>query len=98
MPPVTLACGFGFWCFLTMLMPSTSSLPVSSTWLTLPRRPLSLPVMTTISSPFLILFMSALLHHFRRQRDDLHEAVAQLARDRPEDACANRLQFIRHEN
>src|SRR5438445_5646190 len=33
--------------------------------------------------------------HFRRERDDLHEAfAAQLARDRPEDARADRLELV----
>src|SRR5258708_7438994 len=79
MPPATPAFGFGFWCFLTTLTPSTTSLPLSRTTDTVPRRPLSLPVVTTTSSPFLILLMSA-SDDFRRQRHDLHEAVAQLAR------------------
>src|SRR5690349_7811016 len=92
MPTDTPAFGFGFWCFLTTLMPSTSTLPVGSTALTVPRRPLSLPVVTTTSSSFLILFMTS-SDDFRRQRHDLHEAVAQFARDRSEDAGADGLEF-----
>src|SRR5689334_15481743 len=92
MPPATPAFGFGFWCFLTTLMPSTSTLPAGSTALTVPWRPLSLPVVTTTSSPLRILFMAS-SDDFRRQRHDLHEAVAQFARDRPEDAGADGLEL-----
>src|SRR5258705_11866666 len=61
-----------------------------------PRLPLSRPAMTTTLSPFLILRMvpPASLQYFRRERHDLHEPlVAQLARDGPEDARADRLEL-----
>src|SRR6476659_9927253 len=56
--------------------------------------------MTTTLSPFLILRISLLLRrgflkHFRRERHDLHEPLAaQLARDRSEDARADRLELV----
>src|SRR3954469_7006244 len=53
--------------------------------MTLPVLPRSLPEMTMTSSSRRI--FTAMLEHLRRERHDLHEvAVAQLARDRPEDA------------
>src|SRR5688500_5529999 len=62
---------------------------------TVPRLPLSLPVVTTTSSPFLILCMLVVpLQHFRRERTDLPESLrAHLARDRSEDAGADRLEL-----
>src|SRR3954469_14898235 len=55
-----------------------------------PVLPRSLPLMTTTSSSRRIL--GAMLEHLRRERDDLHEvALAQLARDRAEDARAARV-------
>src|SRR5215211_401542 len=66
---------------------------------TSPRLPLSRPAMTTTLSPFLILLMfvgfpGVSLQHFRRQRDDLHESLgAELARDGPENARADRLEL-----
>src|SRR5690606_27520812 len=100
MPPCTggMAFGLAFWCFLAMLMPSTSTRSSSNTRSTVPRRPLSFPLMTTTSSPFLILFISnflgpSALQAFRRQRNDLHKLVrAKLARHRPENAGADRLE------
>src|SRR3989338_4276147 len=80
-------------------MPPTSRYS-PSTRNTLPRLPLSLPVITITSSFFLILRMISLdsicyrLQHFRCQRDDLHELLGtQLACHRPEDARADRLQL-----
>jgi hypothetical protein len=62
---------------------------------TVPRLPLSRPAMTTTSSPLRILFMvRSGPRDFRRQRHDLHEALgAQFARDRAEDAGADRLEL-----
>src|SRR5690606_21753413 len=52
------AFGFGRWCFFATLMPSTiTRRPSSTTWSTVPRRPRSLPAMTTTWSPFLIFLM-----------------------------------------
>jgi hypothetical protein len=66
---------------------------------TVPRLPLSLPVMTMTSSPLRILFHGRSLQHFRRQRHDLHEALgAQLARHRAKDTRANRLQLVIEEH
>src|SRR5215469_708286 len=96
-PPATFAFGFGRWCFFAMFTFSTRMRSSSSTLSTDPRRPLSLPAITTTSSPFLILFICLLpgaLQHFRCQRDDAHEGLgAQFARHRPEDARADRLQL-----
>src|SRR5512139_897878 len=85
MPPVTPLIGLGLACFLTIPTPSTTTWSVSSTRRTVPRLPLSLPVMTTTSSPLRILFIPISLQHFGRQRNDLHEAFAtELTRHRPE--------------
>src|SRR5262249_57783705 len=64
--------------------------------MTVPRLPLSRPASTTTSSPFLILCMS---QHLWSERNDVHEALgAQLARDRPEDARADRLELGREQH
>src|SRR5215472_4581703 len=90
----------------TILTPWTMTRPsVGRTRRTSPVLPLSLPVMTTTLSPFLIfsLLMSAnpklccalASEHFGSQRHDLHElARAQLARHRSEDARADRLALL----
>src|SRR3954470_20911070 len=97
-PPVIPFIGFGLTCFLTTLTPSTISRSSSTRLSTVPRRPLSRPVRTMTWSPFRILFISTIpggrSEHFRRERDDLHEALgAELARHRPEDARADRLEL-----
>src|SRR6185295_5268570 len=98
MPPCSPFIGLGRWCFFTWLMPATRTCS-SSTRVTSPRLPLSRPVITTTLSPFLILRIAILyvnppLQDFRRERDDLHESLgAQLARDRPEDPRADRLEL-----
>src|SRR3989338_711975 len=80
-------------------MPLTSRYS-PSTRNTLPRLPLSLPVITITSSFFLILRMIFLdsiccrLQHLRYQRNDLHELFGtQLACHRPEYTRADRLQL-----
>src|SRR3954447_17755611 len=81
----------GLVCRFWMFMPSTKTrFFFGSTRRTLPVLPLSLPEMTsTVSSRRIFKPMS---EHLRRKGDDLHEvAVAQLARDRPEDARAARI-------
>src|SRR5687767_10124880 len=95
MPPVTPFIGFGRWCFFTLLAPSTSTWSASTIRSTVPRLPLSRPVTTITSSPFLILCMRlSCLQHFRGKRNDLHEAFgAQLPRDRPEYACPDGLEL-----
>ncbi|CSI81426.1 Uncharacterised protein [Vibrio cholerae] len=50
MPPWTPIAGTGFWCFLTRLIPSTITLPVARTLVTLPFLPLSFPARTITSS------------------------------------------------
>src|SRR5882672_7233023 len=66
---------------------------------TVPRFPLSLPVVTMTSSPFLIFSIVlvpvvARLEHFGRQRNDFHEALGpQLAGHGPEDARTDGLQL-----
>src|SRR3954447_25509324 len=105
-PPVMPFIGFGLTCFLTTLTPSTISRSSSTRLSTVPRRPLSRPVRTRTWSPFRILFISTVpgcarspmsagrSEHFRRERDDLHEALgAKLPRHRPEDARADRLEL-----
>src|SRR6186997_2395625 len=83
-----------------MFTPSTTTWPSSSTFTTVPRRPLSLPAVTTTSSPLRILFITAFSsEHFGCQRDDLHELRrAQLARDGSEDARADRLELVRQQH
>src|SRR5688572_25758651 len=95
MPPVTPFIGLGRWCFFTRFAPSTSTWSTSTIRSTVPRLPRSRPVVTTTSSPFLILFIGlSSLQHFRRERDDLHEALgSELARDRTEYARADRLEL-----
>src|SRR3954462_1063808 len=99
MPPGWFFIGFGFVFLFTVFTPLTMTCSSSTICATSPRLPLSRPAMTTTLSPFLILRMTFLflvraLQHFRRQRDDLHEPLgAQLARDRPEDARADRLEL-----
>src|SRR4051812_28002209 len=97
-PPVVPFIGLGLTCFFTTFTPSTSRWVSSTRAVTVPRLPLSRPVSTMTWSPLRILFMSVprgvASEHFRRKRDDLHEALgAQLARDRPEDAGADRLEL-----
>src|SRR5258708_33646290 len=98
MPPLWPAAG-RVWRF-TMLTHCTTTRSTSrSTRSTSPRLPLSRPVTTTTLSPFLILNFAAMSEHLGRQRHDLHElARAQLARDRSEDARADRLALFRDED
>src|SRR5690606_10944513 len=78
---------------------STTTRSSPRTRVTTPRRPLSRPAITTTSSPFLMRFIVPFLQHFRRERNDLHEpARAQLARDRPENARADRLEAVVQEH
>src|SRR5438132_2484192 len=92
--------GFGFVWRLIMFTPSiTSRFFSGSTFSTRPRLPRSLPVMTRTLSFFRIgvarrdILISS--KHFRRQRNDLHEAAfAQLAGDRTEHARADRLVVV----
>src|SRR5574338_776387 len=100
MPPVTPFIGLGRWCFFTLFAPSTTTCSASTILSTVPRLPLSRPAITTTSSPFLILRITLVpLQHFRRERDDLHELLAaQFPRDRPEDACADRLELRRQQH
>src|SRR5262245_51285801 len=98
-PPVTPFIGFGRTCFLTTLMPSTTTCDASTRLNTVPRLPLSLPAITITSSPLrmrsiarsLDFFVSlCLLQDFRCERDDLHESLrAKFARHRPENAGAD---------
>src|SRR6478672_4857192 len=101
MPPGWFFIGLGFVCRFTWFTPLTITCVSSTTLATSPRLPLSRPAMTTTLSPFLILRMCSLFEleaaseDFRRQRDDLHEPLgAQLARDRSEDAGADRLELV----
>src|SRR5215217_3462507 len=77
-----------------MLMPCTTTrFSVGRTLVTLPVRPLSLPVRTTTLSPDLIL--AAMLQDLRSQRDDLHVVLgAQFAGNRAEDPRADRLVLL----
>src|SRR5687768_636842 len=98
MPPGWLRCGLPRACFFATLMPATSTVPSGRMSPIVPVRPLSFPDRTTTSSPLRNLFMAfeilLSLEHFRCEGNDLHEPlVAQLARHRPEDAGADRLQL-----
>src|SRR5690606_9312681 len=89
--------GFGRWCFLTRLMPSTSKCDSSTIRNTVPRLLRSRPVTTTTSSPFLILRICVfvLLQHFRSQRHNLHEALGpQFTGYRSKNPGADGLQFL----
>src|SRR4029078_6414678 len=96
-PPVIPFIGFGLTCFFTTLTPSTTSRSWSTRLSTVARRALSRARRTMTWSPFRILFISTIpvrSEHFRRERDDLHEAFgAELSRHRPEDALS-RLQRV----
>src|SRR5574337_1843471 len=101
-PPVVPFIGLGLTCFLTTLTPSTIRCWSSARLDTTPRLPLSRPAITITWSPLRILFMALLScglrppsEHFGRERDDLHETLAaQLARHRPEDPGADRLELV----
>src|SRR5512133_2990827 len=104
MPPCVPFCGLGRVWRLTMFTFSTSTFS-PSTRMTVPRRPLSRPVMTTTSSPLRILFIpfpalrARCSEHFGRERDDLHELRrAQFACDRSEDTGADRLHLVREQH
>src|SRR5687768_17048200 len=96
MPPVCPFIGLGRWCFFTRFTPSTTTWSASMRRSTVPRLPLSRPASTTTSSPFLIRSIS---EHLWSERYDLHEALgAQLARHRPENARADRLEPRREQH
>src|SRR6185437_14016884 len=91
-PPVWPAPGL-VWRFTIFTPCTTTRFSSRSTRSTSPLLPLSRPVMITTLSPFLIL--SFISEHLGSERHDLHElARAQLARDRPEDARADRLALL----
>src|SRR3569832_1409676 len=80
MPPGVPRLGLPLVWRLIILMFSTTTRSSTRTVNTVPRLPLSLPVITKSSSPFLILRIARpprhLLHrsqHFGRERHDLHE-------------------------
>src|SRR5688572_31222673 len=102
MPPFTFFCGFGRVCRLMMLMPSTiSRFLTGSTLSTRPRFPLSLPVVTTTVSlrRMGVCSLDIFLEHLWGERYDLHEpALAQLSRHRTEDARADRLVLVVHQD
>src|SRR5262245_50114168 len=88
--------GRGFVCRLTRLRFSTTTfLSLGRASITRPCLPRSLPLRMWTRSPFLILMVWAISEHLRRQGNDLHEVLlAQLARDRPEDAGAARVALV----
>src|SRR5471032_2923670 len=99
MPPLMFLPGFGFVWRLIMFTPSTIRRFFSgSTFSTRPFLPRSLPVIISTLS----FFRSGVakvdiktLQNLRRQRNDLHEtALAQFARDRPEDTGTDRLVVV----
>src|SRR5574343_1958922 len=99
MPPATPFMGFGLTCFLARLTPSTSTCSSPTRRSTEPRLPLSLPLMTTTSSPLRIFSIILSLQHFRSQRHDLHEALGtQFAGHRAKDARADRLELVVEKN
>src|SRR5574343_1294902 len=99
MPPATPFIGFGRTCFFARLTPSTTTWSASTRRTTVPRLPLSLPVITTTSSPLRIFSITRPLQNFRSQGHDLHEALGtQFAGYRAKDARANRLELVVEEN
>src|SRR5687767_7956158 len=98
-PPVMPFIGIGRWCFFTRFAPSTSTCWSSTMRSTVPRLPRSRPVVTMTWSPLRILRIPVPSEHFGREGHDLHEALgAQLARHRPEDARADRLELRREQH
>src|SRR5690606_15595949 len=94
-PPVSPFMGFGRWCFLTMLTPSTSRWLCPTRFRTMPRLPLSRPAMTTTSSPRRIFCIAITSDDLWSQRHDLHELLGpQLAGHRSEDARADGLELV----
>src|SRR5690606_33929626 len=94
MPPGSPRIGLGLACFLTTLMPSTSTCSGPTRRSTTPRRFLSLPARTITSSPLMILFIALSLQHFRRERHNLHESLgAKFARHRSENPRADRFKL-----
>src|SRR5690606_25283639 len=94
-PPVSPFMGFGRWCFLTRLTPSTSRRSGPTRFRTVPRLPLSRPAMTTTSSPWRIFCIAITSKDLGRQRHDLHELLGpQLAGHRSEDARADGLELV----
>src|SRR3569833_815448 len=93
MPPGVPRLGLPLVWRLIMLMFCTTTRSSSRTVNTVPRLPLSLPVITMTSSPFLILRIARppwlLLHHsqhFEHEQHDLHELFESiLAEHGPED-------------
>src|SRR5262245_38870401 len=76
-PPVTPYIGFGRWCFLTLLAPSTSTCSESIIRSTVPRLPLSRPVVTITSSPLRILLISHPRNiSLQRRRDAIGSGVS----------------------
>src|SRR5688572_22713007 len=103
MPPASPLPGFGrVWRFTMLIFSTRARAPSALTLVTLPVRPLSLPAITITWSPFLILriALSSIpgtpgLQHFGRQGNNLHKLRrTQLARHRPEDTGADRLQLV----
>src|SRR3954453_17912796 len=79
-----------------MLMFSTSTRAAFGfASITRPCLPRSLPFITWTVSPLRTFNVWAMSEHLRCERDDLHEVpLAQLARDRPEDAGAARVALV----
>src|SRR3569833_4377413 len=102
MPPGVPRLGLPLVWRLIMLMFCTTTRSSSRTVNTVPRLPLSLPVITMTSSPFLILRIARqpwlLLHrsqHFGRERHDLHELFGtELAGPGPEDTGTDGLELV----
>src|SRR3569832_2960280 len=102
MPPGVPRLGIPLVWRLNMLMFCTTTRSSSRTVNTVPRLPLSLPVITMTSSPFLILRIARppwlLLHrsqHFGRERHELHELFGtELAGHGPEDTGTDGLELV----
>src|SRR5690554_3453106 len=94
MPPWIPSIGLPLLCFLTTLMPSTSTRSAPTRDSTTPRRLLSRPASTMTSSPLRIFCMVCPLQYFRSQGHDLHELFCtQFTRDRSEDTGTDRFQL-----
>src|SRR5690554_3653549 len=93
-PPAIPALGLGLVCRLTILIPATTTFLSPTNRETVPRLPLSLPVMTITSSLALILRIftrpRCLSQHFGCQGDDTHELFCtQFTCHRPEHTRPN---------
>src|SRR5699024_1773732 len=101
-PPFWFA-ALGFVCFVSILTPSTRTLPsFLFTAITLPSLSLSFPAMTFTVSPLLIFIVDIFgtsLQYFRSKGNDLHEVLlSELTGYWSKNTCSTRIQIIFYNN